>query len=98
MVPPTVHACPWFGPVSHVPFEVPTVDPPPLHSGQTLFAGVLNTVDARWIGVCCPPTIESYAPVWMSTVPFTSSANLFTTQTGTPAAKSGNGAPNVAPL
>src|SRR6185369_17403113 len=78
----TLHDFPLFWPLLHLSF---------LHCGQTEEVSVRYTSEVRWM-------FRLMSPVASSAVPEMLSAHLLTTQTGTLLARSGSGAPNVAPV
>src|SRR5262249_34255501 len=85
-----MHARPCWAPESHVPAS-PTLAP--LQRGQTRVELVRKMRDWRFtVPFAAPLETSALKPVILGF------PKLFTTQTGMPAARSGRGAPNVAPL
>src|SRR5207247_4996112 len=80
----TVHACLVFGPLSHLLL---------LQRGHTCVEVVRWTFEVRLIWKFASPVIGSTVPM-----PLGEPFHSLTTQTGTLAARSGSGAPNVSPL
>src|SRR2546427_8903107 len=80
----TVQALPWFGPLSHLLL---------LQRGHTCIAVVRWTFEVRLIWKLASPVRGLIVPM-----PLGEPFHWWTTQTGTLAARSGSGAPKVAPL
>src|SRR5207245_7318528 len=89
-IPSVRHACPARWPLSQVPGSPRAL---PEQRGQSWVGEVRNTSVSRW-------TVALTSPLWMSAVAavMLGVVKRLTMQTGMPAAKSGTGEPNAAPL